>query len=125
MSATNLPASVRARLRNLAERDRVDFGSILTRYALERMLYRLSVGESRDQFLLKGALLFDVWFDTPARPTRDIDLLAFGLADGDRIAEVFRAACSLDVPDGITFDHDTVSTVRRFSSRSTSASATQ
>ena len=60
-----------------------------------------------------------------ARPTRDIDLLAFGLADGDRIAEVFRAACSLDVPDGITFDHDTVSTVRRFSSRSTSASATQ
>lgn len=110
MSATNLPASVRARLRNLAERDRVDFGSILTRYALERMLYRLSVGESRDQFLLKGALLFDVWFDTPARPTRDIDLLAFGPADGDRIAEVFRAACSLDVPDGITFDPDTVST---------------
>ena len=30
MSATNLPASVRARLRNLAERDRVDFGSVLT-----------------------------------------------------------------------------------------------
>ena len=45
MSATNPPASVRGRLRNLAERDRVDFGSILTRYALERMLYRLSVGE--------------------------------------------------------------------------------
>ncbi len=76
MSSTNLSASVRARLRNLAERDRVDFGSVLTRYGIERMLYRISVGESRDHFLLKGARLFDLWFDTPARPTRDIDLLA-------------------------------------------------
>ncbi len=110
MRAANLPASVRARLRNLAEREGVDFGSLLTRYGLERMLYRLSVSENRDQFLLKGALLFDVWFDTPSRPTRDIDLLAFGPADSDRIAEVFRQACSLDVPDGITFDPHTVAT---------------
>lgn len=105
---------MRARLRNLAERDRVDFGSVLTRYGLERMLYRLSlslsVGESRELFLLKGALLFDVWFDTPSRPTRDIDLLAFGPADSERIAEVFRAACALDLPDGITFDPHTVTT---------------
>lgn len=49
MSATNLAASVRARLRNLAERDRVDFGSVLTRYGLERMLYRVSVGEHSGQ----------------------------------------------------------------------------
>jgi len=110
MTPTNLPASVRARLRNLAERDHVDFGAILTRYALERMLYRLSVGESRESFLLKGALLFDVWFDTPSRPTRDIDLLAFGPADADRIADVFRKACSLDVHDGVTFDPRTVTT---------------
>lgn len=110
MTAVNLPASVRARLRNLAERDRVAFSSMLTRYGLERMLYRLSLGESRESFLLKGALLFDVWFDTPSRPTRDIDLLAFGPADSVRIAEMFHVACSLVVPDGITFDPLTVST---------------
>ena len=51
-----------------------------------------------------------MWFDTSAPPTRDIDLLAFESADGGRIAEVFRVACSLDVPDGVTFDPDTVST---------------
>lgn len=50
MTTGNLPASIRARLRNLAERDRFDFGSMLTRYGLERMLYRISVGEDRDQF---------------------------------------------------------------------------
>jgi hypothetical protein len=31
MTAANLPASIRARLRNLAERDRLAFGAILTR----------------------------------------------------------------------------------------------
>jgi len=110
MTPTNLPASIRARLRNLAERDRTDFGAILTRYALERMLYRISIGKHRDEFLLKGALLFDAWFDTPSRPTRDIDLLGHGLADDERLRDVFRAACSLDVDDGITFDPRTVST---------------
>jgi len=110
MTPTNLPASIRARLRNLAEHEGADFGAILTRYALERMLYRISIGESRDEFLLKGALLFDAWFDTPSRPTRDIDLHGFGLADDERLRGVFRAACSLDVDDGITFDPRTVST---------------
>ena len=110
MTPANLPASIRSRLRNLAERDGVDFGAILTRYALERMLYRISIGEHQHEFLLKGALLFDVWFDTPARPTRDIDLLGFGSADTERIADVFRTACSLEVPDGITFDPLSVAT---------------
>lgn len=76
MSGTNLAASVRARLRNLATAEGIDFGAVLTRYGLERMLYRLSISEDRNSFLLKGALLFDVWFDTPTRPTRDIDLSA-------------------------------------------------
>ena len=54
MTPANLPASIRSRLRNLAERDGVDFGAILTRYALERMLYRISIGEHQHEFLLKG-----------------------------------------------------------------------
>jgi hypothetical protein len=110
MTPTNLPASFRARLRILAERDRIDFGAILTRYALERMLYRISIGEHRHEFLLKGALLFDVWFDTPSRPTRDIDLLGFGTADAQRIGDVFRAACTLELHDGIVYAPETVTT---------------
>ncbi len=90
MSGTNLAASVRARLRNLATAEGIDFGAVLTRYGLERMLYRLSISEDRNSFLLKGALLFDVWFDTPTRPTRDIDLLGLGPADDERIACVPR-----------------------------------
>ncbi len=74
----NVAASVRARLLNKARAEKLDFNLLLTRYALERMLYRLSVSEQRGQFLLKGALLFDLWFDVPHRPTHDADLLGFG-----------------------------------------------
>jgi len=75
MSGRNVAASVRARLLNRARETGQDFNLILIRYALERLLYRLSISAYADQFLLKGALLFDLWFDIPHRPTRDADFL--------------------------------------------------
>ena len=100
----NLGASVRARLLNRAKAQKAEFGLILTRFALERMLYRLSVSRHRDQFLLKGALLFDLWFDEPHRPTRDADFLGFGPAELPALEAVFREICAAPVEDGIVFD---------------------
>ena len=67
MSGRNVAASVRVKLLNKARSHKLDFSLILTRYALERLLYRLSISEHADYFLLKGALLFDLWFDMPLR----------------------------------------------------------
>jgi hypothetical protein len=50
----------------------------LTHYGLERLLYRLSISPHAPNYLLKGALLFSLWYDQPHRPTRDADLLGFG-----------------------------------------------
>ncbi len=52
---TNLGASVRQRLLNLAKARGEDFDLVLTRFALERLLYRLSVSSHSDRFILKGA----------------------------------------------------------------------
>ena len=109
MSATkNIAASVRARLLNRARAEKVDFNLMLTRYALERLLYRLGVSEWSDEFLLKGALLFDLWFDQPQRPTRDIDLLGFGPAGLDHLTTVFRDICAHTCDDGMAFDQASV-----------------
>jgi len=54
----NLAASVRQRLFNLAQERHEDFVLVLTRYGLERFLYRLAQSQYRDPFILKGALLF-------------------------------------------------------------------
>lgn len=49
-------ASVRARLLNIAKAQGVDFNQVLVRFALERMLYRLSQSAHAHGLLLKGAL---------------------------------------------------------------------
>ena len=108
MSVRNIGASVRDRLLNKARVDKLDYNLLLTRYALERMLYRLSISGRRDQFLLKGALLFDLWFDVPHRPTHDADFLGFGSAEIPHIEEIFRDICRIEVQDGIVFQPDSV-----------------
>ena len=101
----NIGASVRARLLDRARAERSDFQILLTRYALERLLYRLSVSPHRDRFILKGAMLFVTWVADPFRPTRDLDLLGHGDNDAEAIAETFRSICTQPVADdGVTFD---------------------
>lgn len=108
MNTKNLGASIRARILNKAKADGVEFQQLLTRYALERFLYRLSISDEREHFLLKGALLFDLWYDVPLRPTRDIDLLGFGFGEIPHLLTVIKNLCEIDVSDGINFDSATV-----------------
>lgn len=103
----NIGASVRARLLARSRSANTDFQILLTRYVLERLLYRLSVSEYRDQFILKGALLFVTWVADPFRPTRDLDLLGYGTNSPETLVETFKAICATDVPDdGVVFDID-------------------
>ena len=105
----NLAASVRQRLLNASRTRREDFQVTLTRYALERLLYRLSQSSYRDQFIIKGAMLFSLWSESPHRPTRDLDLLSFGASDIARLEATFREIIKIEVePDGLEFVADTV-----------------
>jgi len=104
----NKPASIRARLLNHSKATKEDFNLILTRYGLERLLYRLSISAHADRFLLKGALLFSLWYDQPHRPTRDADLLAFGPDGVAETVAAFRDICSQGADDGVTFDVESV-----------------
>jgi len=107
----DLAASVRARLLNIAKTEGSNFNQVLVRYALERFLYRLSQSPHADRFLLKGALLFTLWYDMPHRSTRDADLLGFGPSDLESIGQTFREIASITVDDGISFDPESVNAV--------------
>jgi len=95
----DLAASIRARLLNVAKAQDVDFNQVLVRFALERILYRLSRSGHADR-LLKGALLFTLWYDMPHRATRDADLLGFGASDLESVTRTFRdiAGVAVDEP---------------------------
>ena len=107
MSA-NIAASIHARLLTRAKMRGEDFNLVLTRYAIERFLYRLSTLPTRDNFCLKGALLFDLWFAMPHRPTHDADFLGFGLQDADALANSMRVACLVSANDGMVFDTSSI-----------------
>lgn len=104
----NRAASIRARLKQHPDTSKQDFNLTLTRYGLERLLYRLSISEHAPNFLLKGALLFQLWYGQSHRPTRDADLLGFGPDDVPTLIGVFRSVCTIAVDDGIVFDAESV-----------------
>ena len=99
----NLAASIRQRLLNRARQEQVTFDAVLNRFGRERLLYRIGISEYRDQFLLKGAMLFAIWYDMPHRPTRDIDLLGFGPGELFVLERVFREITQQPVDDGLRF----------------------
>jgi predicted nucleotidyltransferase component of viral defense system len=100
----NVGASVRQRLLNLAHARGQPLELLLTRYALERLLHRLSLSPHRERFVLKGALLLTTWFDEPHRATRDLDLLGFGDPSDDALLAVFREVMTIALDDGVSFD---------------------
>lgn len=102
----NLGASVRARLLRISKEKGQNLELILTRYAIERLLYRLAQSSHADRFVLKGAMLLMTWFDEPFRATRDLDLLGFGDPAPEAVLSLFQEVLAVPAQDGVLFDAD-------------------
>ncbi len=99
-----LPVSVQVRLARHARAIGMDPNFVLTRFALERFLYRLSRSPHAGRFVLKGALLMLVWLGETIRPTRDADLLGCGEITEESLRRIFEELCKVHVePDGMEF----------------------
>jgi hypothetical protein len=108
----NVAASVRQRLLNRAREEQQEFQLVLTRYALERLIFRLSLSSYAEKFVLKGAMLFYVWNPTAGayRPTRDVDFLMRGENSIEILKALFKKIVQTKVgPDGLSFDPKSVS----------------
>lgn len=101
----DVAASVRARLLNRTKVRGQEFELTLTRFAAERLLFRLGASAARDRCILKGASLLSVWLSDPYRATRDVDVLASGPADDEAIRSLIAEICAVPCPeDGLRFD---------------------
>lgn len=106
---SNVAASVRQRLLNLARAEGRPFDEVLQRFGLERFLYRLGQSEHSGQFVLKGALLLLAWESPVSRSTRDIDLLGHLDNSVDQVVSVVKAICQVPAgDDGLRFDVDSI-----------------
>lgn len=106
---TNISASVLARLKNIADKEHLDFNFLLTRYIQERFLSRLAISEHVTKFVLKGGFLLLAYNIEKARPTRDIDFLGVNVsADHKELERLIRDIASIDLADGVKFLSDSI-----------------
>ena len=104
-----LARSVQVRLVQHAKAMGSDPNLVMTRFAVERFLYRLSRSPHAERFVLKGALLMLAWLGDTLRPTRDADLLGFGEISEETLARIFTDVCKMEVePDALVFLADSV-----------------
>lgn len=110
MGKKNYGKSVKTRLLNLMNETGYKYMYLLARYFNERLLYRVSVSQYKDNFLLKGGSLLYAMNGLEARPTVDVDFLADRISrDRDFLAYVFQEI--LDIvcdEDGVSFDVDSI-----------------
>jgi len=107
--SANLASSVRQRLLNFARQTKEEYSIVLIRYAAERMLYRLMKSGFRSQFVLKGAMLFNVWKGQLHRPTQDLDFLGRINLSLEGIRDLFKKICTTEVEsDGLVFNSKSV-----------------
>lgn len=101
----NTAASVRARLGNLGRGEGLALDFMIERFAIGRLLYRLSENPEGNQFVLKGAQLFSLWTGSPHRPTRDIDFLGFGDPSEEKMQVFFQGLLTqqCDPDDGLVW----------------------
>lgn len=108
-SRDGLARSVQVRLAGHARAIGVDPNLVLTRYAVERFLYRLSRSSYAERFVLKGALLMLAWLGDTLRPTRDADLLGFGGLSDEALERIVREISAVEVEaDAVSFLPDSV-----------------
>jgi hypothetical protein len=109
MMQESLISSIRNRLKHISQKRRLEFQFVLTRYALERFLYRLSKSKYKNQFVLKGALLFMIWSEEQFRSTKDLDLMGLDEESTDDLRNAVEEICRLDVEsDGMIYDTATI-----------------
>lgn len=107
----NIAASVKQRLLNISREQGRGFDLLLVRFALERLLLRLSKSQYRDRFILKGGMLVTQWFDHDNRETRDIDFLGFGSDEPDAVRSIFAEIMQIESDDGLVFDIDAITAI--------------
>jgi len=109
----NIAASVRARLLNIAKETNRDFNTVLLQYFQERLLYRLSISPYRDNFILKGALLFLIYKMPRNRPTKDIDFLGVDTSNEEEsLLNLMKEVAAISAEDGVWFDPESFTSER-------------
>ncbi|MBQ0058964.1 MAG: nucleotidyl transferase AbiEii/AbiGii toxin family protein [Lachnospiraceae bacterium] len=105
--------SLKAKIRNIAKEKKVSAQAVLQNYLMHRFLYRLSLTEYKEKFVIKGGMLIASLVGIEHRATMDLDttLRNLPLAE-ESIKKAFETICSVPSDDGITYVYDSIAPIR-------------
>lgn len=103
-------ASLKAKLKNFAQDTGLTFQEALTYYGLERTIYRISISDYSENFVLKGGIFLYAIFDRNyERATTDIDFLVQRISNSsEEMKTIFKSILSQDADDALVFDIDSI-----------------
>ena len=104
---------MKAKIRNIAKSKNISAQAVLQNYLMNHFLYRLSLTECKDNFILKGGILISSIIGIEHRSTMDIDVTLNNFPLQKKlICQAFDKACSVSTNDGISFIFKTINPIR-------------
>ncbi len=113
MSEMRGDASLRGKVRHLANEHGLKPQEVLQMYLFEHLLMRLADSSYADKFVLKGGLLISSMTGIYQRTTMDMDATVVGMDVGEATVEkALREICATDVGDGASFVFERIEPIR-------------
>lgn len=105
--------SLKAKIRNIAKSKNISAQAVLQNYLMNRFLYRLSVTEYKEKFVIKGGMLISSIVGIEHRSTMDLDTTLRNLPLTETaIKSAFESICSVQTEDGIEFKFESIAPIR-------------
>lgn len=113
MSEMKSDASLRGKVRHLANEHGLKPQEVLQMYLFEHLLMRLARSPYADRFVLKGGLLISSMTGIYQRTTMDMDATVVGMdMDEASVVEALQEICRTKVDDGMDFVFERIEPIR-------------
>ena len=105
--------SLKAKINNIAKKEKVLPQAIMQTYMLERLLERISISEYKDNFILKGGMLISSIIGIDNRSTMDMDTTIKGFKlDKENLKNILQEIIKIDIGDNIKFKIISIENIR-------------
>ena len=105
--------SLKAKINNIAKKEKVLPQAVMQTYMLERLLERISISEYKDNFILKGGMLISSIIGIDNRSTMDMDTTIKGFKlDKENLENILQEIIKIDANDNIKFKIISIENIR-------------
>lgn len=105
--------SLKARINNIAKKEKISPQAVMQTYMLERLLERISISEYKNNFILKGGMLISSIIGIDNRSTMDMDTtIKYVKLDIENLKKIFQKIIEINVNDNITFKIINIENIR-------------